>query len=116
VILFATLQTADLVTGISPKHQENMVAVTLQETSPFDGQKPGTSGLRKAVTVFQQPHYTENFVQCILDSIPATKRAGCTLVVGGDGRFFMREAIQIIARMAAANEVCEPMSVFWCMN
>ena len=116
MILFATLQTADLVTGISPKHQENMVVVTLQETSPSDGQKPGTSGLRKAVTVFQQPHYTENFVQCILDSIPATKRTGCTLVVGGDGRFFMREAIQIIARMAAANEVCEPMSVFCCMN
>lgn len=83
-----------------------MVAVTLQETSPFDGQKPGTSGLRKAVTVFQQPRYTENFVQCILDSIPEDKRNRCCLVVGGDGRFFMREAIQIIARMAAANGVC----------
>lgn len=89
-----------------------MVDVTLKETSPFDGQKPGTSGLRKAVTVFQQPHYTENFVQCILDSIPETKRTGCTLVVGGDGRFFMREAIQIIARMAAANGVCKLMFVF----
>lgn len=84
----------------------NMVAVTLQETSPFDGQKPGTSGLRKAVTVFKQPHYTENFVQCILDSIPEAKRNGCTLVVGGDGRYFMRDAIQIIAKMAAANGVC----------
>ena len=92
----------------------NMVAVTLQETSPFDGQKPGTSGLRKAVTVFQQPHYTENFVQCILDSIPETKRTGCTLVVGGDGRFFMREAIQIIARMAAANGVL--VFVFSCFG
>ena len=89
-----------------------MVAVTLQETSPFDGQKPGTSGLRKAVTVFQQPHYTANFVQCILDSIPDAKKTGCTLVVGGDGRFFMREAIQIIARMAAANGVCKLMFVF----
>ena len=82
-----------------------MVEVTEQKSSPFDGQKPGTSGLRKAVTVFQQPHYTENFVQCILDSIPEEKRKGCTLVVGGDGRFFMREAIQIIAKMAAANGV-----------
>lgn len=82
------------------------MAVTLQETSPFDGQKPGTSGLRKAVKVFQLPHYTENFVQCILDSIPEEKKRGCTLVVGGDGRYFMREAVQIIARMAAANEVC----------
>lgn len=84
----------------------NMVEVALKETSPFDGQKPGTSGLRKAVTVFQQPNYTENFVQCILDSIPEEKRRGCTLVVGGDGRFFMREAIQVIAKMAAANGVC----------
>ena len=83
-----------------------MVEVTLKGTSPFDGQKPGTSGLRKAVKVFQQPNYTENFVQCILDSIPEEKRRGCTLVVGGDGRFFMREAIQVIARMAAANGVC----------
>lgn len=80
--------------------------VTKIATSPFDGQKPGTSGLRKAVTVFQQPNYTENFVQCILDSIPQDDRKNCTLVVGGDGRFFMREAIQLIAKMAAANEVC----------
>lgn len=98
--------------AVRRNNRKNMVAVTLQETSPFDGQKPGTSGLRKAVTVFQQPHYTENFVQCILDSIPETKRAECTLVVGGDGRFFMRDAIQIIARMAAANGVCKLMFVF----
>ena len=83
-----------------------MMAVTVKETSPFEGQNPGTLGLRKAVTVFQQPKYTENFVQCILDSIPEEKRKGCTLVVGGDGRFFMRDAIQIIVKMAAANGVC----------
>ena len=82
-----------------------MLSISVQETSPFDGQKPGTSGLRKAVSVFEKPNYTENFVQCIFDAIPEEKRKGCTLVVGGDGRYFMRQAIQIIARMAAANEV-----------
>ena len=83
-----------------------MVKVTVKNTAPFEGQKPGTSGLRKAVTVFKQTNYTENFVQCIFDSIPEEKRKNCTLVVGGDGRFYMRDAIQLIAKMAAANGVC----------
>ena len=70
-------------------------------TSPIAGQRPGTSGLRKKVAVFQQPHYLENFVQAIFDSLEGF--AGQTLVLGGDGRFYNEVAIQIIVRMAAAN-------------
>ena len=77
------------------------MSVLTIETTPFEGQKPGTSGLRKRVAVFRQPRYVENFVQSIFDSLSGFH--GATLVVGGDGRFFNREAIQTILRMAAAN-------------
>jgi phosphoglucomutase len=70
-------------------------------TQPFSDQKPGTSGLRKKVGVFQQPHYLENFVQAIFNSIDAPQ--GATLVLGGDGRYYNRTAIQTILKMAAAN-------------
>jgi phosphoglucomutase len=70
-------------------------------TQTFDDQKPGTSGLRKRVPVFQKTHYLENFVQSIFDTIAAPK--GATLTLGGDGRYYNREAIQVILKMAAAN-------------
>jgi phosphoglucomutase len=70
-------------------------------TEPFDGQKPGTSGLRKKVAVFEQPGYLENFVQSVIDSLEG--REGKTLVLGGDGRYHNRAASQTILKMAAAN-------------
>ncbi|QBM26487.1 alpha-D-glucose phosphate-specific phosphoglucomutase [Hydrogenophaga pseudoflava] len=72
-------------------------------TTPFAGQLPGTSGLRKKVTVFQQPHYLENFVQALFDVLHGdAPAAGQTLVLGGDGRFHNRAAVQTILKMAAA--------------
>ncbi|MEY3081241.1 MAG: hypothetical protein RJA94_1226, partial [Pseudomonadota bacterium] len=70
-------------------------------TAPFEGQKPGTSGLRKKVTVFREPHYAENFIQSIFDSLEGF--TGQTLVIGGDGRYYNAEVIQTAIRMAAAN-------------
>ena len=72
-------------------------------TTPYADQNPGTSGLRKKVPVFRQPNYTENFVQAIITA--ARIPAGGTLVVGGDGRYLNREAIQIVLKVAAANGI-----------
>jgi phosphoglucomutase len=77
------------------------MSIRTVSVQPFQDQKPGTSGLRKKVPTFQQAHYLENFVQSIFDSINAP--AGATLVLGGDGRYYNRTAIQIILKMAAAN-------------
>ncbi|NPA94144.1 MAG: alpha-D-glucose phosphate-specific phosphoglucomutase [Thermodesulfobacteria bacterium] len=74
------------------------------KTTPFKDQKPGTSGLRKPVTAFQQPHYLENFIQSIFNSMKGGPR-GKSLVLGGDGRYYNKRAIQIIIKMAAANGV-----------
>ncbi len=70
-------------------------------TTPFTDQRPGTSGLRKTVPVFQTPRYVENFLQSILECIEG--RQGATLVLGGDGRYFNKEVVQVALRMAAAN-------------
>lgn len=75
------------------------------ETTPFEGQKPGTSGLRKKVKVFTQPHYLQNFVQSTFNALPADKVKGARIVVSGDGRYYSKEAIQIIIKMAAGNGV-----------
>lgn len=76
--------------------------VTIVNTTPFPHQKPGTSGLRKKVRVFQQPNYLENFIQAVFQVVHL---AGKSMVLGGDGRFYNRQAIQVILKMAAANGV-----------
>ncbi|WP_375649332.1 alpha-D-glucose phosphate-specific phosphoglucomutase [Bartonella sp. MU70NMGDW] len=72
-------------------------------TTAFEGQKPGTSGLRKKVSVFQQPHYVENFIQSLFDNIGPLE--GKMLILGGDGRTFNRTLLQIVLKMAAAHGV-----------
>jgi phosphoglucomutase len=77
------------------------MTILTMPTTPFDGQKPGTSGLRKKVKVFQQANYSENFIQSVFDVVEG--KEGATLVIGGDGRFHNRTVIQQAIRMAAAN-------------
>jgi phosphoglucomutase len=77
------------------------MAINRVPTTPFSDQRPGTSGLRKKVTVFQQPRYVENFIQAIFDTVERAE--GSTLVIGGDGRYFNETVIQTALKMAAAN-------------
>lgn len=76
------------------------MTIQIIKTTPFDDQKPGTSGLRKSVKQFKKPDYLQTFVQAIFNTLDNI--GGSTLILGGDGRYFNREAIQIILRMAAA--------------
>lgn len=92
--------------GVLLARLSNMVKITTVKTKPYADQKPGTSGLRKRVTVFQQnQHYAENFIQSTISVIEPAERQAASLVVGGDGRFFMKDAIQLIIQIAAANGV-----------
>lgn len=77
-----------------------MTRILTVPTQPIEGQKPGTSGLRKKTKIFMGPHYLENFTQSVFDAIGGV--AGKTLIVGGDGRYFNDRAVQVILRMAAA--------------
>lgn len=81
------------------------LSVGVVATNAHDGQKPGTSGLRKAVKVFQQENYTENFVQCILEGGLKDKLQGSTLLIGGDGRYYGKEATIKIIQICAGNGV-----------
>ncbi|KAI9253571.1 hypothetical protein BY458DRAFT_542018 [Sporodiniella umbellata] len=84
-----------------------MTQIQTIPTQPFEGQKPGTSGLRKRVKVFQEKNYTENFVQAILEAIPESDGGakGATLVVGGDGRYYSEEVLQAIVKISAGHGV-----------
>jgi len=86
---------------LAVKIRENQMDTVTIPTSPIDGQKPGTSGLRKKTRVFMQPGYLENFVQATFDAIGGGE--GKVFVVGGDGRYFNKQAIQTILKMAAGN-------------
>jgi len=83
----------------------HLYKITKIAAIPFEGQKPGTSGLRKEVPVFQKVGYSENFVQCTIDGGLGDKKKGSTLVVGGDGRYFNDHVVQLIIKIAAANGV-----------
>lgn len=78
-----------------------MVNTITVPTQPYEGQKPGTSGLRKRVKVFMQKNYTENFIQAVLQAVEGGAQ-GATLVVGGDGRYYLDEVMQIIIKFSAA--------------
>ncbi|XP_041089574.1 phosphoglucomutase-like protein 5 [Polyodon spathula] len=82
------------------------IPVVTVQTVPYDDQRPGTNGLRKKTMVFESKrNYLQNFIQSVLSSIDLRDRQGCTMVVGSDGRYFSRTAIEVIVQMAAANGI-----------
>lgn len=100
------LQPSQLLSKPPTNPRATMVKIVTVKTTAYLDQKPGTSGLRKRVKVFQgNANYAENFIQSIISTIEPVERQAATLVVGGDGRFYMKEAIQLILRIAAANGV-----------
>ncbi|CAL8087378.1 unnamed protein product [Calicophoron daubneyi] len=89
---------------------DDVYTITTKSTSPFQDQKPGTSGLRKPTKIFMQPNYTENFIQSILEAAfgdLSNSTQATRLVLGGDGRFFLRDALRIIFSICAANGISE---------
>jgi phosphoglucomutase len=87
--------------------------IEIRPTKPFTDQKPGTSGLRKPTKTFKENQYFENFIQAYFDDLTETNKDKLpTLVVGGDGRHFVREGTRIIIQMAAANNVKIPNFIF----
>lgn len=95
-----TLTTSAAQMRAAGRTGEHEMQVTTVQTQPIEGQKPGTSGLRKKTRVFMQPHYLENYVQSVFTGAGGV--AGKTLVLGGDGRYFNDRACQVVMRMAAA--------------
>ncbi|XP_043920265.1 phosphoglucomutase-like protein 5 [Protopterus annectens] len=86
--------------------EANPIPVVTVQTAPYDDQKPGTNGLRRKTIVFEsRRNYLQNFIQSVLSSIDLRDRQGCTMVVGSDGRYFSRTAIEVIVQMAAANGI-----------
>ncbi len=88
-------------------------APTVVKTTPYQDQKPGTSGLRKPTLVFlTKENYTANFIQSIISALP-DERKGKVLIVGGDGRFYGPEAVDMIVRISVANGVCHAIITFF---
>ncbi|KAJ8285218.1 hypothetical protein GJAV_G00023680 [Gymnothorax javanicus] len=84
----------------------NPIPVLTVQTTPYDDQRPGASGLRKKTAVFESKrNYLQNYIQSLLSSIDLRDRQGCTMVVGSDGRYFSRTATEVVVQMAAANGI-----------
>uniref|UniRef100_A0A3B1ISV3 Phosphoglucomutase 5 n=1 Tax=Astyanax mexicanus TaxID=7994 RepID=A0A3B1ISV3_ASTMX len=82
------------------------IPVLTVQTTPFEDQRPGSTGLRRRTAVFEtQKNFLQNYIQSLLSAIDLRDRQGCTMLVGSDGRYFSRTAIEVIVQMAAANGI-----------